>query len=505
MSRLPFPWRATAASGRRATLACAGARRQEDTGKADVERGRSVPAPPSCRIRAGCAAGVRQDHPVRWKTSGVQPGGGCAAAVGCGLPLRQASLHPGSGCLPGRWVRPGMLPGCREAYGCLGVRTPALHGMPSSPGRAPRSVGDGALARAHGQSGTAHPASPAADTKPFHLFKGDVQAAYPEWPSPRTIISDGAYGVRGFHGDTADPTGLVGWYRAHIEAWTRAAEPGTTLWFWGTEVGWATVHAELDRQGWDYVQTIIWDKGLSHIAGHVNSQTIRQFPVVTEVCALYMRRFELAADTGMLGAQEWLRHEWQRSGLALSLANHACGVRSAATRKYLTTDRLWYFPPGVMVARMAAYCNEHGLASGRPYFSVDGQRSVGADEWDGMRYPWTHTHGLTNVWARPPLHDRERHKGSLRRSAPRTYQPTRASATHLNQKPLEFMERLLRASTREGDVVWEPFGGLASASVAAVTLGRTAFVAEWDPHFADIAEARLSDAAAHRATSTGVL
>jgi hypothetical protein len=335
--------------------------------------------------------------------------------------------------------------------------------------------------------------------EPFTLHRGDVLDAYAEWPTPATIISDGAYGVRGFHGDTTDATGLADWYRDHIKVWTTAARPGTTLWFWGTEVGWATIHAELNRQGWDYVQTVIWDKGLSHIAGNVNGKTIRQFPVVTEVCALYQRRFEVPTGQGeLLSVQDWLRHEWQRSGLPLYLSNEACGVRNAATRKYLTKDWLWYFPPGVMVEKMAAYCTEHGLESRRPYFSLDGKASVTADEWDRMRYPWTHTHGLTNVWSRGPLHDGERLRGSMRRSAPRVYKPTRASTTHLNQKPLEFMERLVHAVTREGDVVWEPFGGLASGSVAAVALGRRAYVGERDPHFADIAHERLTDAAAHR-------
>ncbi len=341
--------------------------------------------------------------------------------------------------------------------------------------------------------------NPVADQEPFTLHHGDVRDVYSEWETPSTIISDGAYGVRGFHGDTTDQSGLVDWYTDHIKAWSAAARPGTTLWFWGTEVGWATVHAELDRQGWDYVQTIIWDKGLSHIAGNVNGKTIRQFPVVTEVCVLYQRRFELRSeDDELVGVQDWLRHEWMRSGLPLYLSNEACGVRNAATRKYLTKDWLWYFPPGSMVEKMAAYCNENGFESGRPYFSLDGKESVTADEWDHMRYPWTHTHGLTNVWSRPPLHDGERLKGSMRRSAPRVYKPTRASTTHLNQKPLEFMERLVHAVTREGEVVWEPFGGLASGSVAAVALGRRAFVAERDSHFADIARDRLMDAASNR-------
>lgn len=329
----------------------------------------------------------------------------------------------------------------------------------------------------------------------YWLHRGDARTAYATWPTPASIISDGAYGVRGFHGDTTDATGLVEWYRPHIEAWTAAATPATTLWFWGTELGWATVHAELDRQGWDYVQTVVWDKGLSHIAGNVNGRTIRRFPVVTEVCALYQRRFEVKISDETLTAQQWVRHEWRRSGLPMYLANEACGVANAATRKYLTSDWLWYWPPGPAMAAMAAYCNKHGLESGRPYFSLDGQHSVTAAEWSAMRYRWNHVHGHTNVWSRPPLHDGERLRGSMRRSAPRVYKPTKASTTHLNQKPLELMERLVHATTTRGDVVWEPFGGLGTGSVAAVALGRRAYMAEIDPHFADLAAERLSIAA----------
>ena len=48
------------------------------------------------------------------------------------------------------------------------------------------------------------------------------------------------------------------------------------------------------------------------------------------------------------------------------------------------------------------------------------------------------------------------------------------------------------AVTEPGDVIWEPFGGLCSASLVAVTLGRRAFAAETDPVFADLAAERLA-------------
>jgi len=327
----------------------------------------------------------------------------------------------------------------------------------------------------------------------FALFRGDVLDAYPTWPTPATIISDGAYGVRGFHGDTVGSVDLPRWYRPHVKSWSAAAGPASTLWFWNTEIGWASVHPVLAEHGWDYVQLIVWDKGVGHIAGNVNGRTIRQFPVVTEVCAFYQRTFSVTGPDGPMPVKQWIRHEWARSGLALQRANEACGVKNAATRKYLTRDSLWYWPPGQMTERLAAYANAHGRPSGWPYYSLDGQRPVTAREWDLLRYRWRHAHGVTNVWSRRPLHDEERLKGTLRRAAPRVHNPTAASSAHLNQKPLEFMARLISAVTEPGDVVWEPFGGLCSASVAAAALGRRAFAAEIDPGFADLAEQRLRD------------
>lgn len=327
------------------------------------------------------------------------------------------------------------------------------------------------------------------------LYHGNVSEKYEEWPAPDLIVSDGAYGVRGFRGDTADVSGLVEWYKPHALAWAKAAKPSTSLWFWNTEVGWATVHPLLLATGWEYVQLAIWDKGLAHIAGNVNGKTIRQLPVVTEVSALYRRKVYLDTGDGQtLDAKSWLRAEWQRSGIPLSRANEACDVKNAATRKYLTKDWLWYWPPGEAVEKMAKYCTENGAATDRPYFSLDGKTPVTAEAWDRMRSAWNHRNGVTNVWNRPPLADGERLKGTMERSAPRTYRPTKQSAAHLNQKPLDLMLTQVFAASNEGDVVWEPFGGLASASVASVLLGRHAYAAELDDTFVNLANERLEEA-----------
>src|SRR5215469_14576855 len=83
---------------------------------------------------------------------------------------------------------------------------------------------------AHGRPGTAT------------IELADVSSLYAQWPAPTVIVSDGAYGVGGFPGDPPTSAGLPEWYAAHAAAWARYSLPETTLWFWGTEVGWATVH-----------------------------------------------------------------------------------------------------------------------------------------------------------------------------------------------------------------------------------------------------------------------
>ena len=324
------------------------------------------------------------------------------------------------------------------------------------------------------------------------LYPGPAEEVYGDWDSPDLIVSDGAYGVGGFPGDPRTPDGLEAWYDDHVTAWSRYAHPATTLWFWNTEIGWATVHPLLAKEGWEYVQTILWDKGIGHIAGNVNGDTIRRLPTVTEVCVFYRRRLTFATPDGEMSACRWLRSEWQRTGMPLNRANEACGVKNAATRKYLTQDWLWYFPPAEMMGRLVAFANEHGDPDGSPYYSLDGKRPVTEAEWVRLRHPWHHEHGLTNVWSHPPLNGAERYRGDGRRVAPRVHNPGRNATAHLNQKPLEFMRRIVKAASNKGDTIWEPFGGLCTASVAAIEEGRNAFAAEPDSYFSSLAKQRLA-------------
>lgn len=301
------------------------------------------------------------------------------------------------------------------------------------------------------------------------LHLGDSLNHYVQWDTPTVIVSDGAYGILGFEGDTSDHLGIAAWYEPHIQAWSQHATAQTTLWFWNSEIGWASVHPLLERHGWRYVNANVWNKGKAHIAGNVNTAKIRRFPVVTEMCVQYV--FEARLDN--LTLQQWLYREWKRTGLTLRQANAACEVKDVATRKYLDQGHLWYIPPPEAFAKMASYANQHGNPAGRPYFSRDGIRPMTAEEWATQRAKFHCPMGFTNVWERNPL------KGTERIRVPEIS----GKAAHLNQKPLDLMGMIIEAASDAGDVVWEPFGGLFSASLAAKHAGRKAFAGELDPTY----------------------
>ena len=310
------------------------------------------------------------------------------------------------------------------------------------------------------------------------FVNGDAADEYRRWDPPTVIISDGPYGVNGFKGDLLSNTGLDGWYEPHIKIWSEISTPLTTLWFWNTELGWATVHPVLEKYGWEFKACHSWDKGMSHVAGNTNTKTIRHLPVVTEVCVQYTKKPVFFIDGKPSTMKDWLRHEWHRTGLPFSKTNAACGVVDAATRKYFTKCHLWYMPPPDAFEKIAAYANEHGAIGGKPFFSVDGARPMTGEEWAAMRAKFKCPMGVTNVWSIAQLRGDERLKNNMK-------------AIHLNQKPLELISRIIEMSSDEGDVIWDPFAGLFTSAIASWNLMRKCYSAEINPDVFRTAMARV--------------
>jgi site-specific DNA-methyltransferase (adenine-specific) len=84
---------------------------------------------------------------------------------------------------------------------------------------------------------------------------------------------------------------------------------------------------------------------------------------------------------------------------------------------------------------------------------------------------------ISSVWSIPSVPKKEKLHG---------YHPT--------QKPLRLVRRAIVASSREGDLVFDPFCGSGTTGVAAKELGRFFVGSEREEEYAELAERRIGAA-----------
>lgn len=79
----------------------------------------------------------------------------------------------------------------------------------------------------------------------------------------------------------------------------------------------------------------------------------------------------------------------------------------------------------------------------------------------------------------------------------RVKMPTAAfGKSHITEKPLTFMELLLKNSSEPGQIVFDPFAGSGTTAIAAIQSGRRWICIERDPDYFAAAVARVYDAEA---------
>ena len=82
--------------------------------------------------------------------------------------------------------------------------------------------------------------------------------------------------------------------------------------------------------------------------------------------------------------------------------------------------------------------------------------------------------------------------------------PDRYKYLHPTEKPLELIKRLVLMTTKEGNLVLDPFGGSGTTAIACLETGRRYVVIEKDKEYYDIAFKRISDWHNNRLDSTGI-
>ena len=325
-----------------------------------------------------------------------------------------------------------------------------------------------------------------------------VAATPPEGVASCAIL-DGPYGMGKALWDRVPRGGsLLDLYRDHLADVGRVCAPSASLYLWNTAEGWGELHPAILAAGWTFRSLITWDKGDGFMAGKCDVGALRTWYDLTEVCGFYQREAwapntcagqEIAQATGADDRNptpRFYQQERERAGMTKramaahfpsitggltgcvanwegglnyptwevwqtsAQAMHAARPLPEGERPYLVHPSIW--PRGDLRATYDHLRSEYDHLRA----TYDHLRA----EYEASRPPFTAPMGLGNVWRAPTV------------AGPERLRAPDGSTLHPCQKPLAFAERMLRASTRPGDVVWVPFGGTLRELVAAEHMAR---------------------------------
>ena len=169
-------------------------------------------------------------------------------------------------------------------------------------------------------------------------------------------------------------------------------------------------------------------------------------------------RAQLAADCEKMG--------WGAADI-----RRICGV---GMHSHWFTKSQWAFIPEEHYQKLQAAAREHD-AFKREHDDLKREHDDLKREFYATRAYFDNTHeNMTDVWDFPRVTGEERHG-------------------HPTPKPVAMIERAIKTSSREGDIVLEPFVGSGTTMVAAERTGRVCYGAELDAGYAAVTLQRLAD------------
>lgn len=196
---------------------------------------------------------------------------------------------------------------------------------------------------------------------------------------------------------------------------------------------------ELNKMGFSLRQQIVIDKGMKSIAGRA-TKNYRIFPNVTE-SVLFLVKDNISYSRNLLKSRQ------KKLGLTSKEINDALGVKSNGGGMwsiYTGKNICEQFPTEELWEKL-----EKVLQFDFPYKKI-------AQTFNAQM-------GLTDVWKDIDFYAEER------------YHPT--------QKPLKLIERLILASSNEGDKIVDPFAGSGSTLISSDKLHRKSVNIELDEDY----------------------
>ncbi len=158
---------------------------------------------------------------------------------------------------------------------------------------------------------------------------------------------------------------------------------------------------------------------------------------------------------------------------------YQCGFALQLLNFKILNDIAWYKP------------NAAPNLSGR-YFTASHETLVWAIKDKNEK----HTFNYSDMKNKSYKEDVFKNEGKQMRSVwsiPTTPKREKLNGNHPTQKPLSLIERIIVASTNEGDTIFDPFSGSCTTGVASYLLNRKFIGAELEKEYVDLGIARLNE------------
>lgn len=239
------------------------------------------------------------------------------------------------------------------------------------------------------------------------------------------------------------------WCKQWIQEVARVVKKTGSFYLFGYFRILAYLIPEVERENFSLRQQIIINKGMKTVSGRA-TKNYKMFPNVTESILFF-------AYNNQPEIKKFLLERQKEKGLSAKEINERMEVKSNG-------GGLW-----------SLYTGENILA-----------QTPTKEQWEklqqilGFQKPYSEVNfifnaqmGFTDVWDDIDFYKEKRY--------------------HTTQKPVQLIERLVKASSNEGMIVLDPFIGSGSTALAAKRLNRYFIGIDIDPKYCQIAKERLED------------
>jgi site-specific DNA-methyltransferase (adenine-specific) len=277
------------------------------------------------------------------------------------------------------------------------------------------------------------------------------------------------------------PEHFLEWIDKAAEHWQRVLKPNGSIYCFASPKMAARVEVKLGER-FNIVNRITWQKPpFSTKAEMFVKEDLRGFFSASEsiiFCEHYGADNIAKGEVGY-GAKcdelrgfvfeplrQYIVEEFNKSGLDKIQFNVICGFSATsggmASRHYLSSSQ-WCLPTKEHYASL----NKATNCFTRPYEEL-------RQQYEELRRPFSVTADVpyTDVWTFPTV---SAYKGK-----------------HPCEKPLELIKHIIKSSSREGDLVLDPFCGSGTTALACKELGRNYICIEKEKEYFDIACDRIS-------------